>query len=85
VSGRQALRRAVLVERVSATRASFSEADLKRAAFYQEESVALVRAALKDRHVLELGKDAHGAVRYASREYVEVEARMFAAAGSMLG
>jgi len=76
-------RAAALVERVSATRASFSEADLKRAAFYQDESVALVRTALADRHVLELGKDAHGAVRYASREYVEVEARMFGAAGEL--
>ncbi len=72
-----------LVDRVSATRASFTEADLKRAAFYQADSAALVREAMQQRHVLELGKDTRGTVRYASREYVEVEARMFSAAGDL--
>ncbi|HXM71132.1 MAG TPA: AAA family ATPase, partial [Thermoanaerobaculia bacterium] len=72
-----------LVDRVSSTRASFTVADLERAAFYQAESVALVREAMQSQHVLELGRHAHGPVRYASREYVEVEARMFAAAGEL--
>jgi Ti-type conjugative transfer relaxase TraA len=82
-------RAAALVERVSSTRATFTESDLLRAAYYQAESIALVRETLRhysvrlDRHVLKLGRDARGTVRYASREYVETEARMFAAAGRL--
>lgn len=74
-----------LVERLSATRATFAVADLRRAAFYQPQSVALVKEAMSTRHVVDLGKDARGAPRYACRDYLEAEARLFSAASALAG
>jgi hypothetical protein len=73
-------RAAVLLDRVTATRATFAESDLRRAAFYQPESVALVREALRSDRVLDLGTDAGGAERYTTRDYLDAEARLLAAA-----
>ncbi|HXO26581.1 MAG TPA: AAA family ATPase, partial [Thermoanaerobaculia bacterium] len=73
-------RAAVLLDRMTATRATFTESDLHRAAFYQPESVALVREALRSDRVLDLGRDAGGAGRYTTRDYLDAEARLLAAA-----
>ena len=73
-------RAAALLDGVTATRATFTESDLHRAAFYQPESVALVREALRSDRVLDLGSDASGAGRYTTREYLDAEARLLAAA-----
>jgi hypothetical protein len=72
-----------LVDRLSETRATFTAADLHRAAFYQPDSAALVREALRDDRVLDLGKDAGGASRYTTREYLDAEARLLAAAAQL--
>jgi Ti-type conjugative transfer relaxase TraA len=76
-------RAAALVERLTGTRATFTETDLHRGAFHQPESVALVREALRSDQVLDLGRDARGAVRYTTREYLDSEARLLTAAGSL--
>ncbi|HVR11770.1 MAG TPA: AAA family ATPase, partial [Thermoanaerobaculia bacterium] len=76
-------RAAELLERLAETRATFTAADLHRAAFYQPESVALVREALRDDRVLDLGKDAAGASRYTTRDYLDAEARLLAAAARL--
>ena len=76
-------RAAALLDHVTATRATFTESDLRRAAFYQAESVALVRAALSSDRVLDLGRDAGGAARYTTRDYLDAEARLLAAAGKL--
>jgi Ti-type conjugative transfer relaxase TraA len=73
-------RAAALVERVSATRATFTADDLQRAAFFQPESVSLVREALGGDQLLDLGRDSRGATRYTSREYLAAESRLFASA-----
>jgi Ti-type conjugative transfer relaxase TraA len=76
-------RAAALVERLTGTRATFSEADLRRGAFHQPDSAALVREALRSDQVLDLGRDAHGTARYTSREYLDAEARLLAAASGL--
>jgi len=55
VGGTLRERAGALVDRVSSTR-GFTVADLERAAFFQAESVALVREAMQSQHVLELGR-----------------------------
>jgi Ti-type conjugative transfer relaxase TraA len=72
-----------LLDRLTETRATFTEADLRRAVFYQPESVALVRETLSLDQVLDLGKDASGATRYTTRDYLDAEARLLAAAESL--
>lgn len=74
-----------LIKRLSATRASFTRADLQRAAFYQPDHAALVKEALKSERVIDLGRDAFGARRYTTREYLEAERRLFLAAGQLAG
>jgi hypothetical protein len=76
-------RAAALVERLTTTRATFTAADLRRAAFHQRESVALVRQVFASDQVLELGRDARGATRYTTREYLEAEARLLTASDSL--
>jgi hypothetical protein len=76
-------RAAALLDRIAATLATFTEADLRRGAFYQPDSVALVRAALSSDRVLDLGKTAGGVSRYTTREYLQAEARLLAAAASL--
>jgi AAA domain/Relaxase/Mobilisation nuclease domain len=76
-------RAVALLDRVTATRATFTESDLRRAAFYQTESVALVREALRSDRVLDLGRDAGGASRYTTREYLDAEARLLSAAAKL--
>ncbi len=76
-------RAAVLLDRVTETRATFTEADLRRAAFHQPQPAALVREALRSDQVLELGQDARGDTRYTTREYFESEAQLLAAATSL--
>ena len=76
-------RAAALLDGLTGTRATFTEADLRRASFYQPESVALVREALRSDRVLDLGKDAGGANRYTTRDYLDAEARLLAAAASL--
>jgi len=73
-------RAAELLNRLTETRATFSEADLRRAVFYQPDSVALVGETLRSDRVLDLGKDASGATRYTTRDYLDAEARLLAAA-----
>ncbi len=73
-------RAAALVGRLTETRATFTETDLRRAAFHHPESVALVREALRSNDVLELGRDARGAHRYTTREYLEAEVRLLVTA-----
>src|SRR5579864_699816 len=76
-------RAAELLDRLTETRAAFTEADLRHAVFYQPESVALVRETLHLDQVLDIGKDAGGATRYTTREYLDAEARLLAAARSL--
>jgi Ti-type conjugative transfer relaxase TraA len=64
-----------LVERVQATRATFTEADLRRAAFYQKDSAAVVEEALE--HSIEIGREVGGAIRYSTQGYLEAEADLF--------
>ena len=73
-------RASALVERVNATRATFTEADLRRAAFYQPDSAALVREALKPERVVDLGREIGGATRYTTHRYLEAEAYLYSAA-----
>src|SRR5258708_6085660 len=47
-------RATALIERVSATRATFTADDLKRAAFFQPESASLLREALRRAQLLDL-------------------------------
>jgi Ti-type conjugative transfer relaxase TraA len=74
-----------LVERVGATRATWTKADLERAAFFQPASKALVREALGAASTVELGEDGRGATRYTSRDYLQAEARFFHSAGRLAG
>jgi hypothetical protein len=74
-----------LLERVSATRATFTEADLQRAAFYQPDCAALVREALHSEHAVEIGRDSRGATRYTTLRYLEAEARLFSSADRLAG
>ncbi|HEY0784175.1 MAG TPA: AAA family ATPase, partial [Thermoanaerobaculia bacterium] len=82
---RLAERAAALLDRITETRATFTESDLKRAAFYQRDSAALVREALKPEHALELGREQGGANRYTSLRYLEAEAGLFSAADRLAG
>lgn len=76
-------RAAELIRRLTETQATFSEADLRRAAFHQPESASLVRAALRSDQVLELGQGAGGATRFTTRDYLEAEVRLLSAASSL--
>ncbi len=69
-----------LLARVSSTRATFTRADVERAAFYQAESAALVREALRPERVVDLGRDASGTRRFTTPEYFEAERRLFSTA-----
>jgi hypothetical protein len=77
------LRAAELLDRITLTRATFAESDLRRGAFYQPDSAALIRAALSSDRVLDLGKGAGRATRYTTREYLDAEAHLLAAAASL--
>jgi Ti-type conjugative transfer relaxase TraA len=79
-SGSLEQRAAELLDRLTETRATFTAADLRRAVFYQPDSVALVGETLRSDRVLDLGKDASGATRYTARDYLDAEARLLAAA-----
>jgi len=76
-------RAAALLDRIAATSATFTAADLRRAAFYQPDSIALVRAALSSDRLLDLGTAAGTANRYTTRDYLDAEARFLAAAASL--
>ncbi len=78
-------RASALIERVSATRATFTESDLKRAAFHQPDSAALVGAALKSEHAVEIGCDTRGTTRYTTLRYLEAEAGLFSSADRLAG
>ncbi|HVT61804.1 MAG TPA: AAA family ATPase, partial [Thermoanaerobaculia bacterium] len=74
-----------LLLRVTSTRATFTRADVERAAFHEPESRALARRALERDELVDLGKDARGVTHYTSREYLEAEGRLFRAAGELAG
>jgi|CXWL01.1.fsa_nt_gi Ti-type conjugative transfer relaxase TraA len=74
-----------LVDRVTSTRATFTEEDLRRAAFYQKDSAALLREALRPEHAVDLGRDSSGSQRFTSRDYLEAEARLFGSAAGLAG
>jgi len=76
-------RAADLLDRLTRTRATFTEADLHRAAFDQPDGADLVRAALRSDRVLDLGVGAGDAGRYTTRDYLDAEARLLAAAASL--
>jgi hypothetical protein len=82
-SGSLEQRAAELLDRLTETRATFTAADLRRAVFYQPESVALVDETLRSDRVLDLSRDAGGATRYTTRDYLDAEARLLAAATSL--
>lgn len=75
-------RAAELVARQTATRATYTEAQLARAAFHEPQSRELVRQAL-EAHSVPLGRDPAGALRYTSREYFEAERRLFSSAEAL--
>ena len=76
-------RAAELLDRLTRTYATFTAADLHRAAFYQADSLDLVRTALRSDRVLDLGAGADGAGRYTTRDYLDAEARLLAAAAGL--
>jgi hypothetical protein len=73
-------RAAALVDRVVATRAAFTKADVWRAAFHEPDSRAIARLALDGDETVIVGKDARGVTRYDSTDYLRDEARPFHAA-----
>ena len=76
-------RAAALIDRLTATRATFTEADIRRAAFHEPDSHALAERAL-DRHLTaSVGRDARGVTHYASTDYLRDEAGLFHAAGEL--
>jgi Ti-type conjugative transfer relaxase TraA len=79
----QAERAAALVDRVTATRATFTQADVQRAAFHERDSRAIASLALDRDETVIVGKDARGVTRYASSDYLRDEARLFHAAGEL--
>ena len=76
-------RAAELIDRLTRIYATFTEADLHRAASYQPDGIDLVRAALRSDRVLDLGAGADGAGRYTTRDYLDAEARLLAAAAGL--
>ena len=76
-------RAAELLDRLSRTRATFAEADLRRAACDQPDGVDLARAALRSDRVLDLGVGADGSGRFTTRDYLDAEARLLAAAAGL--
>ncbi|HXO41545.1 MAG TPA: relaxase/mobilization nuclease domain-containing protein, partial [Thermoanaerobaculia bacterium] len=76
-------RAAELLDRLTRSHATFTEADLRRAAFYQPDGIDLVRTALRSDRVLDLGVGADGAGRYTTRDYLDAEARLLAAADGL--
>jgi hypothetical protein len=82
-------RAAELLDRLARSHATFAEADLHRAAFHQPDSLDLVRTALRSDSVLDLGAGADGADgagragRYTTRDYLDAEARLLAAAAGL--
>ena len=72
-----------LIDRVTATRATFTEADVQRAAFHEPDSYALAQRALDRDQIVTVGKDARGVMHYAFIEYLRDEARLFRAAGEL--
>src|SRR6202166_518256 len=76
-------RAAALVDRMTATRATFTKADVQRAAFHERDSRAIARLALDRDETVIVGTDARGVTRYASTDYLRDEARLFHAAGEL--
>jgi hypothetical protein len=74
-----------LVERIQATRATFTEADLRRAAFYQKDSAAVVEEALNLEDTVEIGREVGGAIRYSTQGYLEAEANLFDSSARLAG
>jgi hypothetical protein len=74
-----------LLDRLGSTRATFTRADIERAAFHEPDSHELARRALASGDLAEVGKDARGHIRYASADYLRHEARMFTAAEDLAG
>jgi len=72
-----------LLDRLSRTRATFAEADLRRAACDQPDSIDLARAALHSDRILDLGVGADSSGRYTTRDYLDAEARLLAAAAGL--
>jgi Ti-type conjugative transfer relaxase TraA len=76
-------RAADLLDRITRTSATFTETDLRRATSYQPDSVDLVRTVLRSDRILDLGVSADGAGRYTTRDYLDAEARLLAAAAGL--
>jgi len=79
-----------LVERITSTRATFTQADVERAAFFERDSHSLAKLALDpvalDRgEIVQVGKDARGVTRYAAADYLRDETRLFTAAAELAG
>lgn len=77
-----------VIRHISITRATFSEADLKRELFNRvlgdDADYALVEHRLMGSDLLvKVGEDVEGRTRYATREYIDREKTMFAAAGDL--
>ncbi len=76
-------RAAALIDRLTATRATFTEADVQRAAFHERDSHALAERALDRGETVSVGRDARGVTHYAAADYLRDEARLFHAAGEL--
>jgi hypothetical protein len=74
-----------LVDCIQATRATFTEADLRRAAFYQKDSAAVVEEALNLEDTVEIGREVGGAIRSSTQGYLEAEANLFDSSARLAG
>lgn len=77
-----------IIQHISLTRATFSEADLKRELFNRlqgdDADYALVEHRMMASDLLvKVGEDVEGRTRYATKEYIDREKRMFAAANDL--
>ena len=69
-----------LVDHLATQRATWSETDLRRLSDRDPDTDAVLRAAFANEQVTFVGTDAQGRERFAHRDYLQAEGRMFSAA-----
>ncbi len=74
-----------LVRHLAAQRATWTERDLRRLSDRDRDADALLRQALESEQVVTVGTGSHGEQRFAARDYVDAERKMFTAADRLAG